>query len=184
MPDRTKYDLTFRPVSYWTTPGDAPPEGQAPSATVVWRYMRRTPLLDPGQDFLPEREGGEVEIACVLLASVTADVISIRARRRGNRIVYRIVDEYDTRFRFKPKSSTQPLSMAELVGLIDGATGHLDGDAKGLTSAYRNYNLDGCDAADLVDFVTVSSPFYPELQAYYAEEAGEWLAQVEAGAPV
>ena len=178
MPDRTKYDLTFRPVSYWTT------EAQAPTATVVWRYTRRTPLLDPGQDFLPEREGGEVEIACVLLASVTADVISIRARRRGNRIVYRIVDEYDTRFRFKPKSSTQPLSMGELIVMIDGATGHLDGDAKGLTGAYRSYNLDGCDAADLVDFVTVSSPFYPELQAYYAEEAGEWLAQVEAGALV
>ena len=178
MPDRTKYDLTFRPVSYWTTPGDAPPEGQTPSATVVWRYTRRTPLLDPTMDFLPEREGGEVEIACVLLASVTADVISIRARRWGRRIVYRIEDEYGTAFRFKPKSSTQPLSMAELVGLIDGATGHLDGDAKGLTGAYRSYNLDGCDAADLVDFVTVSSPFYPELQAYYSEEAQEWLSEV------
>ena len=178
MPDRTKYNLTFRPASYWTTPGDTPAEGQAPSATVVWRYTRRTPLLDPSQDFLPERDGGEVEIACVLLASVTADVITIRARRWGRRIAYRIVDEYDTRFRFKPKTSTQPLSLGELIALIDGATGHLDGDAKGLTGAYRSYNLDGCDAADLVDFVTVSSPFYPELQAYYAEEAGEWLAEV------
>ena len=180
MPDRTKYNLDYRPASYWTTPSDGPPL----SPTVVWRYTRRTPLLDPGQDFLPEREGGEVEIACVLLASVTADLITIRARRRGNRIVYRIVDEYETCFRFKPKTSMQPLSMAELVGLIDGATGHLDGDANGLTSAYRSYNLDGCDAADLVEFVTVTSDFYPELQAYYAEEAGEWLAQVEAGAPV
>ena len=134
MPDRTKYDLTFRPASYWTTPGDGPPEGQAPSATVVWRYTRRTPLLDPGQDFLPEREGGEVEIACVLLASVTADVITIRARRRGNRIVYRIVDEYETCFRFKPKTSTQPLSLGELIALIDGATGHLGGDLSTIRS--------------------------------------------------
>jgi len=145
---------------------------------VVWQYTRRTPLLDPTVDFLPEREGGEVEIALISLASVTGDVISIRARRWGRRIAYRIVDEYDTHFRFKPKSSMQPLSMGELVALIDGATGHLDGDAKGLTSAYRSYNLDGCDAADLVDFVTISSPFYPELQAYYAEEAREWLAEV------
>src|SRR5439155_1611782 len=161
MPDRTKYNLTFRPASYWTTPGDTPAEGQAPSATVVWRHTRRTPLLDPTVDFLPECEGGEVEIACVLLASVTADVITIRARRRGNRIVYRIVDEYETCFRFKPKTSTRPLSMGELIVLLDSATGHLDCDAKGLTGAYRSYNLDGCAAADLVDFVTVSSPFYP-----------------------
>ena len=180
MPNRTKYNLDYRPASYWTTPSDGPP----PSATVVWRYTRRTPLLDPGQDFLPERDGGEVEIACVLLASVTADVITIRARHRGNRIVYRIVDEYETCFRFKPKTSTQPLSLGELIAMIDGATGHLDGDAEGLTGAYRSYNLDGCDAADLVDFVTVSSPFYPGLETYYAEEAREWLAQVEAGAPV
>src|SRR5438876_3730750 len=178
MPDRTKYDLAYRPVSYWTTPGDGPPEGQAPSATVVWRYTRRTPLLDPTVDFLPEREGGEVEIACVLLASVTGDVISIRARRRGARIVYQIVDEYGTAFRFKPKSSTRPLSMGELIAMIDGATGHLDGNAKGPTSAYRNYNLDGCDAADLVEFVTVTSDFYRELRGYYAEEAREWLAEV------
>ena len=174
MPDRTKYNLSYRPASYWTTPGDGPPL----SATVVWRYTRRTPLLDPTVDFLPQREGGEVEIACVLLESVTADIISIRARRWGKRIVYRIEDEYQTHFRFTPKSSTQPLSMAELVALIDSTTGHLGGDRKGLTGAYRNYNLDGCDAADLVEFVTVSSPFYAELAAYYAEEAREWLAEV------
>ena len=109
-------------------------------------------------------------------------VISIRARRWGRRIVYSIVDEYDTPFRFKPRRSTQPLSMGELIGLIDGTTGHLDGDREGLTSAYRDYNLDGCDAERLVEFVTVTSDFYPELWAYYGEEeAGEWLAKIEAG---
>jgi hypothetical protein len=179
MPDPTKYNLNYRPASYWTTPSDGPPEEQPPSATLVWRYTRRTPLLDPTMDFLPEREEAEVEIACVLLASVTADVISIRARRRGKRIVYGIEDEYGTRFRFKPRTSREPLSMGELIAMIDGATGHLGGDAKGLTSAYRNYNLDGCDAADLVEFVTVSSPFYPEVQGYYEEEAREWLADAE-----
>ena len=174
MPDKTKYNLHYRPASYWTA---APSDGPRLSPTVVWRYTRRTPLLDPGQDFLPEREGGEVEIACVLLASVTADMISIRARRWGNRIAYRIEDEYGTRFRFLPKTSKQPLSMGELITLIDGATGHLDGDVRGLTSAYRNYN-DCSDPKDLVDFVTVSSGFYPELQAYYEEEAREWLEAI------
>ena len=63
--------------------------------------------------------------------------------------------------------------MGELVSLIDGATGHLDG-ATGLTTAYRNYN---CDPERLVDFVIVTSVFYPELQAYYAEEARRWLVE-------
>ncbi len=41
-----------------------------------------------------------------------------------------------------------------------------------------NYN-DGCDPEHLVEFVIVSSPFNPELRAYYAEEAKEWLASLE-----
>src|SRR5207248_10043449 len=123
MPNKTKYNLDYRPASYWTTLGDGAPKGQAPNTTLVWHYTRRTPLLDPTVGFLPEREGGQVEIACVLLVSVTADVISIGARRWGRRIVYRIVDEYDSFFGFKPKSSTRPLSMGELVALIDGTTG-------------------------------------------------------------
>ena len=48
-----------------------------------------------------------------------------------------------------------------LIALIDGATGHLEGDREGLTSAYRNYNLDACVAERLVDFVIVTSDVYP-----------------------
>src|SRR2546426_11946777 len=36
--------------------------------------------------------------------------------------------------------------------------------------------------ADLVEFVTVTSDFYP-VQAYYEEEAREWLAQGGTGGP-
>ena len=92
------------------------------------------------------------------------------------------MDEYDTPFRFKPRRSTQPLSMGELIGLIDGTTGHLDGDREGLTSAYRDYNLDGCDAERLVEFVTVTSDFYP-VQAYYEEEAVSGSPRSKLGRP-
>ena len=170
MPDKTKYDLAYRPVSYWT-PGDGGGEGHA---------VRRRPFFDLGREFLPDKQPTEVEIVLISLASVTGDLIASTAQRRGERIVYRIVDEYDTRFRFQPRQSTQPLSMGELIGLIDGATGHLDGDRDGLTSAYRNYNLDGCEAERLVEFVTVTSAFYLELQVYYAKEAVEWLARIKA----
>lgn len=168
MPDRTKYNLDYRPTSYWTTPGDG---GRI--------AVRRRAFFDLGREFLPDKQPNEVEIALISLASVTGDVITRTARRRRSQIVYSIVDEYDTRFRFKPKSTDQPLSMGELVSLIDGATGHLDG-ATGLTSAYRAYNAAWCNPETLSDFVTVTSDFYPELRAYYAEEATEWLAEVEA----
>ena len=49
-----------------------------------------------GGEYLPSALPGEVEIARIVLQSVTQDVISIRARRRrsGRRIFYRIVDDY------------------------------------------------------------------------------------------
>ena len=71
---------------------------------------------------------------------------------------YRIVDQYATRFGFKPKTVKKPLSIGELIALIDGATGHLGGDAKGLTSAYQNYNAPGGDPEGL-DLVIVTSDF-------------------------
>ena len=177
-PDLPKYDVSYRPASYWTRAGDGVDAGSS-SPTGKRPAVRRRPLLDLGREFLPTREPEEVEIALIALASVTGDVISIRARRSGKRIVYGIVDEYGTNFRFSPKQSTQPLSLGELIAMIDYATGHLDG-ARGLTSAYRDYNLDGCDAERLLDFVTVTSDFYPELQRYYVDEARAWLARVKA----
>jgi len=59
--------------------------------------------------------------------------------------------------------------MGELIALLDGATGHLDG-ATGLTAAYCAYNAAWCDAENLVEFVTVTSDFYPELEPGYEEE--------------
>ena len=46
-------------------------------------------------EYLPDFDGDEVEIARVTLASVTGDVISIRARGQHALIHYRIVDEYE-----------------------------------------------------------------------------------------
>ena len=84
-----------------------------------------------GGEYLPDYLPGEVEIARIVLASVTQDIISVRSRRRlgGTRILYRIVDEYqdepENRFTCNPKSSVGPLSLYELIGLID-RVGHAD----------------------------------------------------------
>jgi hypothetical protein len=139
------------------------------------------PRLMSGE-YLPDFEGDEVEIARVTLASVTGDVISIRARRDGNVIRYRIVDEYEgqTVYYFHPEESTRPLSMRELVELIDttrGEGGYPD-YGTGLTSVWRTFNADnGSTPEEMLRFVTVSSEFYPGLYHHYEAEAAEWLKQ-------
>ena len=72
-----------------------------------------------GGEYLPAYKPREVEIARIELDSATADVISIRARPQGNGIAYRIVDEYETRFRLARKTSREPLTLAGLVSLIE-----------------------------------------------------------------
>ena len=138
-----------------------------------------------GGEFLPSSVEDGVEIARVSLESTTADVISIRAKPAGQKIIYDIVDEYESEFRFEPRESDLPLTMGELVRLIDQTEtmdhGDQDDYGKGLTDSFRNMNLvEGENPRELLDFVTVSSEFYPMLQSYYRDRAAEWTERIEA----
>ena len=131
-----------------------------------------------GGEYLPPYLPGEVEIARITLGSVMMDVIAIRARRQRGRILYRVVDEYpeDGLIRsYRPKSSPRPLTLGELVGLIDSMRS--DECARGQT--YLEWLRDtGCeDIESAADFVEVSSPFYPELKALFDARAADWLAE-------
>ena len=105
-------DRAYRPASYWD------PAEPAQVHHLALADMR--PSWMDGE-YLPEYLPGEVEIARLVLESVTQDVVSIRARRRGSerRIVYRVVDEFGSEFDFSPRSSRRPLSHGELARLID-----------------------------------------------------------------
>jgi hypothetical protein len=141
-----------------------------------------------GGEYLPPSRHGEVEIARVQLKSTTWDVISVLARPLKGWVGYRIVDEYETRFRCRPARSKRLLTLAQLIRLMDTATRiEYDGDGPkldpdsdytttGIVEYYRDYII-RCDCFDetLVDFVTVSSEFYPRLASYYEEQAGEWV---------
>ena len=77
-----------------------------------------------GGEYLPPLLDDEVEIARISLASVTADQTSVRAQRVAGGIAYRIVDEYGedgTEYVCRPDRSDLPLTLAELVAMIDGA---------------------------------------------------------------
>jgi uracil-DNA glycosylase family 4 len=229
MPDRTKYDIDFRPESYWDDPvqmllANIKGEHRRRNALELIREGRLDALeqwlisekLSPelrelagrihpmfmGGEYLPDCEQGEVEVARVSLESTTADVISIRAKRDGDVIKYQIVDEYESEFEFAPTSSKEPLTLGELISLMDSVEyssedGGLQGP-RGLTTFFRDSNLQSYShhwdsglerniyypdeilhdgARRLVDFVTVTSSYYPELVLWYREEAQEWLNQ-------
>ncbi|MEO7137434.1 MAG: hypothetical protein ABI037_06940 [Gemmatimonadales bacterium] len=134
-----------------------------------------------GGEYLPPYLPGEGEIARIVLASTTQDVISVRARRRrsGERIIYRIVDEYhdvpNNRYTCSPQSSVHPLSLGELIQLIDHA-GHagLNPDGKSLTDNLCELQ-EGASPNDLCGFVTVESPFYPQLEEYFDWRQKRWV---------
>ena len=134
-----------------------------------------------GGEYLPDCLPGEVEIARIVLASVLQDVISIRARRRrnGRRILYRVVDEYgepgQPAWTCRPASSVHPLTMGQLIQLIETARNpQFDVGDGPLTEGLRDFQMDS-DPRDLVGFVNVESEFYPGLVEYFERRAAEWL---------
>jgi hypothetical protein len=122
-----------------------------------------------GGEYLPDYRPGEVEIARIVLESVLQDVVSIRARRRGKdrRILYRVVDEYESEFHFSPRSSRQPLTQGQLVRFIDT----LENGAAPLEDRTYIGNIlyhDDClPVEELARFVTVESLFYPTLGEHF-----------------
>jgi hypothetical protein len=195
-------DLEFRPTSYWATPesrfanvkgrvrreavkkaleeghlDELPPEiaSDELSRSAVEAAGRIHPSF-MGGEYLPKYDEDEIEIARVNLQSVTFDVISIRAWRKEGEIFYRVVDEYDSRFDLFIESSEEPLTLRELIELIDN-TDNLDAeDSGGLVWGVLDYHVDnGSDPEEMRTFVDVESPFYPQLARYYSEQIDGWV---------
>jgi hypothetical protein len=128
-----------------------------------------------GGEYLPDYLPGEVEIARIVLQSVTQDVVSIRARRRGRdrRILYRVVDEYESTFAFSPQSSRQPLTQGQLVRLIDTLQNADDPvDERTYIGNILFYNADA-PVEQLASFARVESLFYPTLGEHFRAAAWE-----------
>jgi hypothetical protein len=133
-----------------------------------------------GGEYLPPFLDDETEIARISLASTTADQISVRAQRLVDGIAYRIVDEYGDIVEYvcQPARSEIPLTLGELIALIDG--GLPDGGAA-LSHLYWNVASGGEDLWRLRTFVRVSSEFYGQLASYYDQRIAAWF---DANCPV
>jgi len=128
-----------------------------------------------GGEYLPNTLRGEIEIARITLASVTRDVYSIRARQQKRKFIYRMVDEYSRIWTLKRRSSTRPLSLGELIHLIDNS--ELEGKNAGgdqigwLLSFQEGY------PQEISEFITVSSEIYADLEPYYVAKTWAWVEE-------
>jgi len=133
-----------------------------------------------GGEYLPSMGQQEIEIARVVLASTTQDVISIRARRTPQFIAYRVVDEYETGYILFKHRTKLPLTLRELIKFLNrtnrddvGSDNH-----NGLVITPLAMNLE-CDPdpESYMDFVSVHSSFYPELGRYFDRLTSEYLVE-------
>lgn len=140
--------------------------------------------LDPeaaSGEFLPDLDPFEVEIARVYYESTFSDVVSVRARWLEGRIIYGVLDDYSRDGQdyvtWNPSYSDKPLTMREIVQLMDTASQQPDDDPDGWftglvqgSSRYQYYS-ESFECPPHFDrrkgFTSVSSAFYPELSSWY-----------------
>ena len=134
-----------------------------------------------GGEYLPDLDQPEVEIARVVLASTTMDVFSVRARLADGAYRFSMVDEYSTDFSLTPSASEQPLTLRQLVGLLDTAEGHglQEGGYRFVEGWWWQQREYGHPPEECTAFAWVESEQYPELGAYYRERARHWRIERE-----
>jgi hypothetical protein len=121
------------------------------------RALERIHPLFMGGNYLPGLRPGEVEIARIFIQSTTGDVTAVYARRVGDRIRYRVVDEYDgeTLEGKTTRDSAKPLTLDALHDfLTDGWGFH----------SVLDMNFEG-DVEGMLGFFVAESDFYPQLDA-------------------
>lgn len=117
-----------------------------------------------GGNYLPDMEPAEVEIGRIAIESTTRDVVAVYARQDGDRISYRIVDEYEGGTLLEPtEASTQaPMTLCEFADFFLGAYP--------LQLAVEDNNPG--DLEEGLAFFDAESPFYAEFDAL----CREWVA--------
>lgn len=106
-----------------------------------------------GGEYLPKIKPDEVEIARISLRSTTYDVSVLYARPVGQRIHYRVVDEYEGETLQEPsrRTSTKPLTMGQMIDFFITAWSLMD---------CLEVNFDD-DVEGMLSFFTAESEFYP-----------------------
>ena len=125
-----------------------------------------------GGEYLPRRKPQEVEIARIVIASTTYDTICVNARRIGNRIAYRVVDEYEGMCLDKStRTSTKPLSLGQLFDFF--IQGWNLWACLSANFAHHGYPIDRVEGF----IVDASSSYYAEFGDLVAERVTAWAIE-------
>jgi hypothetical protein len=127
--------------------------------------------------YWPEAEPpDEIDIATISVESVLGDEVFVIAEPAdGVRIRYSARQDGAT-YEAQPPTSDRPLSLGELIALIDGIA--LGENLTGLVHGVLALNeMIGSGNAEHADFVSVSSEFYPQLFDHYAAKKYEWVME-------
>ena len=120
----------------------------------------------------------EVEICSIFLDSVQGDFISFRTKKKNDNFIFWITDDHGDKYSLKQTSSSQILTLEEVVDLLDTCKMTLFG-TKCKPGIIRHYIEDAIESMqmlkdDAMGFVTVNSDFYPDLEKYYEEQKSVW----------
>jgi len=197
-------DLSYRPTSYfWADDHHIPLLSDIKGAERRKLYAMalehgQTDLVDPGLqqhalsaeqrqsqgrihpafmggEYLPDTQRREVEIARIAIASTTQDVTCVYARQVGQRIHYRVVDEYggETVEGKVTRTSTRPLTLVQLVDFFLGAWNLI-------SCLDCNFGDDGHPPERIHRFITdASSDFYADFDDLVRARVDAWLDTIE-----
>ncbi len=188
---RAAHEAEFRnaiPCTFGDPDEDQDDDEEEPASdrAVVTRVASGRPLTywggerQPCRGALPEFLEGEVEIVSIRLNSVMGDLKSVRARRDGDKIRYRVVDEYHecdehgeliNDFSCRPDESSLPLTVDEIKELLWSI--EVDGYGQIFTKAWEE-QLDGPIEDYENDFYYLLSDFYHGLQRWLEERFDDW----------
>ena len=104
-------------------------------------------------------------------------MISVRARPFSGGAQYRVEDEYEATFVVPITNSPRPLTLEELIALLDGGDIRGEGLVGGLSLGYNELNVEYSGHEELRHFTRFSSDFYPHLQKHYEQVFEEWVAE-------
>jgi hypothetical protein len=124
-----------------------------------------------GGEYLPTVGKAEIEVARIRINSTTGDVTSLYARVVGQRIAYRVVDEYqgDTLSEPTQRTSTRPLTMGQMIDFFLGAWD---------LYLCLESNFEG-DLEEMLGFFEGESEFYPYFDSELRRRVREKFPPLE-----
>ena len=128
-----------------------------------------------GGEYLPNRSRQEVEIARITIASTTQDVTCVYARQVGDRIHYRVVDEYEGMTLDEPstRTSNKPLKLQELVDFFLKSWNLI-------ACLEVNFEGAGYPRDEVQGFIVdASSSFYAEFEDLVRARVDDWLDTID-----